>query len=125
MDVYNELGFGLKETVYQEALAIELQNRGILCEREKMVHIYYKGQELKQFYKLDVLVENEIIVETKATIELCSDHRAQLFNYMRLTNKPVGILVNFGDYGSLYGERYVLDENKLCFRVDKNMLPVQ
>ncbi|MBP5769742.1 MAG: GxxExxY protein [Bacteroidaceae bacterium] len=124
MDVYNELGFGLREPVYQEALALELHSRGILCEREKMVHIYYKGQELKQFYKLDLLVENEIIVETKGVFELSAEHRAQLFNYMRLTHKPVGLLINFGDYDNLYGERYVLDENNICFRVDKNMRPI-
>lgn len=125
MDVYNKLGFGLREPVYQEALALELHSRGILCEREKMVHIYYKGQELKQFYKLDLLVENEIIVETKGVAELCADHRAQLFNYMRLTHKPIGLLINFGDYENLYGERYVLEENGFCYRVDKNMIHIK
>ncbi|MBR1665968.1 MAG: GxxExxY protein [Bacteroidaceae bacterium] len=125
MDVYNELGFGLRETVYQEALALELNSRGILCEREKEVHIYYKGEALKQFYKMDMLVENDIIVETKGVVELCAEHRAQLFNYMRLTQKPIGLLINFGDYDNLYGERYVLDDNNLCFRVDKNMMPLQ
>ena len=125
MDVYNELGFGLREPVYQEALALELHSRGVLCEREKMVHIYYKGQELKQFYKLDMLVENEIIVEIKGVVDLTAEHRAQLFNYMRLTHKPIGLLINFGDYDNLYGERYILDENNLCFRVDKNMKTIQ
>ena len=125
MDVYNELGFGLREPVYQEALTIELNNRRLLCEREKMVNIYYKGEELKQFYKLDLLVENDIIVETKCVIELTSEHRAQLFNYMRLTRKPVGLLINFGDYDNIYGERYVLDDNNLCYRVDKYMMPLQ
>ena len=125
MEVYNELGFGLREPVYQEALALELNTRGILCEREKMVHVYYKGQELQQFYKLDLVVENEIIVETKGVLELCADHRAQLFNYMRLTQKPVGLLINFGDFECLYGERYVLEDNNICFRVDKNMQPIQ
>ena len=125
MEVYNELGFGLREPVYQEALALELNTRGILCEREKMVHVYYKGQELQQFYKLDLVVENEIIVETKGVLELCADHRAQLFNYMRLTHKPVGLLINFGDFECLYGERYVLEDNNICFRVDKNMQPIQ
>lgn len=125
MDVYNELGFGLRESVYQEALTLELRHRNILCEREKEVHIFYKGEVLKQFYKLDLLVENEIIVETKGVIELSAEHRLQLFNYMRLTHMPVGLLINFGDYDNLYGERYILDENNLCFRVDKNMQPIQ
>ena len=125
MDVYNELEFGLRETVYQEALALELISRGILCEREKEVHIFYKDKELKQFYKLDLLVENDIIVETKGVVELCAEHRAQLFNYMRLTKKPVGILINFGDYKNIQGERYVLEENNFCYRVDKNMRTLQ
>ena len=125
MDVYNELGFGLRETVYQEALALELNSRGLLCEREKEVHIFYKGKELKQFYKIDLLVENDIIVETKGVVDLCTEHRTQLFNYMRLTKKPIGLLINFGDYDNLYGERYVLEDNNLCYRVDKNMMPLQ
>ena len=125
MDVYNELGFGLRETVYQEALALELNSRGLLCEREKEVHIFYKGKELKQFYKLDLLVENDIIVETKGVVDLCTEHRTQLFNYMRLTKKPIGLLINFGDYDNLYGERYELEDNNLCYRVDKNMMPLQ
>ena len=121
MDVYNELGFGLRESVYQEALEIELKERGILCEREKCVHIYYKQQELKQFYKLDMLVNGDIIVELKSALELSPDHRSQLFNYMRLTHMPVGILINFGDMDNLQGERYVRDSLNFCHRVDKNM----
>ena len=125
MDVYNELGFGLREPVYLEALTLELNNRGLLCEREKMVHIYYKGQELKQFYKLDLLVEDQIIVEVKGVVDVSAEHRAQLFNYMRLTRKPIGLLINFGDYENIYGERYILSENNFCFRVDKNMQILQ
>ncbi len=125
MDVYNELGFGLRESVYQEALALELNHRGLLCEREKDVHIFYKGQELKQSYKLDFLVENEIIVETKGVVDLCAEHRTQLFNYMRLTRKPIGLLINFGDYENIQGERYVLEDNNFCYRVDKNMKTIQ
>ena len=125
MEVYNELGFGLREPVYQEALAIELNARGILVEREKMVHIYYKGEELKQFYKLDILAENDIIIETKSVIELTADHRSQLFNYMRLTKKPIGLLINFGDSNNALGERYVLNDDNYCYRVDKHMNPLQ
>lgn len=121
MDVYNELGFGLRESVYQEALEIELKERSILCEREKYVHIYYKKHELKQFYKLDMLVNGNVIVELKSAQELISDHRLQLFNYMRLTHMPVGLLINFGDIDILQGERYVRDSLNYCHRVDKNM----
>ena len=120
MEVYNELGFGLREPVYQEALMMELQTRNIVCEREKMVNIYYKGQKMDQFYKLDMLVEDTIIIETKSVYELAADNRSQLFNYMRLTGKPVGILINFGNYLNIQGERYVLSDG-FCYRVDKNM----
>lgn len=121
MDVYNELGFGLRESVYQEALEIELKERSILREREKYVHIYYKKHELKQFYKLDMLVNGNVIVELKSAQELTSDHRLQLFNYMRLTHMPVGLLINFGDIDILQGERYVRDSLNYYHRVDKNM----
>lgn len=124
MDVYNELGFGLREPVYQESLEIELHERGIKCEREKNVSIYYKQYELKQYYKLDFLVEDKIIVELKSASELTSDHRSQLFNYMRLTHLPVGLLINFGDTELLQGERYIQDSNNVCHRVDKNMQPI-
>ena len=121
MDVYNELGFGLREPIYQEALEIELLKRGVLCEREKAVHVFYKQQELKQFYKIDFLVDNTIIVEVKSVCELNADHRSQLFNYMRLTHLPVGLLINFGNTEILQGERYIREDDNICYRVDKNM----
>lgn len=121
MDVYNELGFGLRESVYQEALKIELEERNIPCEREKLVNIFYKQRPMEQFYKLDLLVDNSIIVEMKSVMELSSDHRSQLFNYMRLTHMPVGLLINFGDPDNLLGERYVRLDDNICYRVDKNM----
>ena len=125
MDVYNELGFGLRESVYQEALALELVTRDLSCEREKQVNIFYKQQQLQQLYKLDLLIDNEIIIETKSVSELNADHRSQLFNYMRLTQKDIGILINFGNAEQLQGERYVRDSDNICYRVDKNMQPLQ
>ena len=125
MDVYNELGFGLRESVYQEALALELTTRDFLCEREKQVNVFYKGQQLQQLYKLDLLIDDEIIIETKSVSELNADHRSQLFNYMRLTQKEVGLLINFGNAEQLQGERYTRDCDNICYRVDKHMQPLQ
>lgn len=123
MDVYNELGFGLLEPVYQEALEIELKHKEITCEREKLVEVFYKGVKLDKFFKLDFMVE-DVIVELKSMPELTPKSRSQLFNYMRLTNTKVGLLINFGAYGGLEGERYVMDENRICHCVDKNMKPL-
>ena len=73
--------------------------------------------------RLDMLV-NDVIVELKAVVELSSEHRMQLFNYMRLTKKEVGLLINFGER-MLHVERYCYDKKtNMCYRVDKNMMPV-
>ena len=76
MRVYNTLGFGFLEAVYQEALAIELTNMGIPFEREKELKIYYDGHELKQTYRADFVCYGNIIVETKAVAELNDSHRS-------------------------------------------------
>ena len=103
MSVHSELGSGLLEPLYQEAFSIELKERGIANEREKEVKCYYKNYLLEKTYKVDILVEN-IILELKSVKELLPEHRAQLFNYMRLTKSPVGLLINFGNK-HLQGER--------------------
>lgn len=123
MEVYNELGFGLAESIYQEAMSIELNSRGIENECEVNVDIYYKGMKMVKKCRLDMLV-NDVIVELKAVVELSSEHRMQLFNYMRLTKKEVGLLINFGER-MLHAERYCYDKKtNMCYRVDKNMMPV-
>lgn len=123
MTVYNELGERLAEPIYQEALCLELLERGIECEREKEIKCYYKHHELKKKYKMDLVV-GDIIVETKSTSKLLPEHRAQLCNYLRLTHKPFGLLVNFGEE-RLIGERWMFDiESNACSLIDKNMNPV-
>ena len=94
MDVYNEIGRGLSEYIYQEAMRMELEDKGILAEKEKVLNLYYKGRKMEKFYVADFYY-NGIIVETKSVSSLCSEHRSQLFNYMRLMKASVGILVNF------------------------------
>ena len=85
MQVYNTLGAGFLEAVYQEALAIELTKRGIPYEREKDLKIYYDGQELKQTYRADFVCYDNIIVEIKAVASLNDSHRSQVFNYLKAT----------------------------------------
>jgi len=120
MEVHSEMGWGLLEAIYQEALHIELIDRGIENEREMEISCYYKTKALEKKYKMDI-VAGDVIVELKSVREIVPAHRAQLFNYMRLTRKPVGLLINFGDC-SLQGERYAYqEETNECILLDKNM----
>jgi GxxExxY protein len=94
-DVYNELGPGLLESVYEEALVFELKERGLKIERQMEVPIRYKGNELKTPLRLDLLIENTIIVELKSVEEMKPVFAKQLLTYLRLLDKRVGLLVNF------------------------------
>ena len=105
MEVYNTLGRGMAEPVYQESLAIEFRRRGMNVEREKQLRMYYKGELLEKTYFADFFY-NGIIIELKSVSEVNSDRRAQLFNYMRITEMYRGILLNFCEE-SLHAERYL------------------
>lgn len=107
MHVYNVLGSGFLEAVYQEALEIEFQKRGIPFEREKELTIKYEGQELKQKYKADFVCYDDIIVELKSVSEIDDVHRAQIFNYLKATGYKLGLLINFGNAGGLEYERKI------------------
>lgn len=123
MTVHSELGWGLLEPVYQEALHLELLDRGIANEREQEIEIYYKKHLLDKKYRMDIVVDN-IIVELKSVTNLVAAHRAQFCNYLRLTRKPLGLLINFGEE-SLIGERWAYDaDTNECFIVDRNMEPI-
>lgn len=123
MEVHDEMNWGLLEPVYNEALHLELLNRGVDNECEKQIRCFYKGQCLEKHYQMDLMV-GEVVVELKSVEELNSAHRAQLFNYLRLTHKPIGLLINFGQ-SSLQGERYGYNvETNECILLDKNMNPV-
>jgi GxxExxY protein len=123
MTVHSELNWGLLEAVYQEALHLELLDRGIDNQREKEIDVYYKKRLLDKKYKMDIVVD-DIIIELKSVTSLASVHRAQLCNYLRLTRKPLGLLINFGEE-SLIGERWAYDaDTNECFIVDRNMQPI-
>ena len=94
-DVYKELGPGLLESVYEEALVFELEKRGLVVSRQVEVPIMYKGNELKTALRLDVLVEDQVIVELKSVEEMKPVFAKQLLTYLKLMDKRVGILVNF------------------------------
>ena len=94
-DVYKALGPGLLESVYEEALVFELEQRGLKVEIQKQVPILYKGNVLKTELRLDLLVEDSVIVELKSVEEMKKVFSKQLLTYLRLLDKRVGLLVNF------------------------------
>ena len=106
--VYNKLGHGFLEAVYQEALEIEFKRRSIPYEREKELKITYDGIELQQTYKADFVCYGKIIVELKAVGALDNTHRSQVYNYLRATGYKLGLLYNFGSSDKLEKERIVI-----------------
>lgn len=94
-DVYKELGPGLLESVYEEALIFEIRQRGLNVERQVKVPVVYKGNVLETDLRLDLIVEDKVIVELKSVEEMKKVFAKQLLTYLRLMNKKVGLLVNF------------------------------
>ena len=105
MEVYNTLGRGMAEAVYQESLSKEFHRRGMDVEREKELCMYYKGELLEKTYFADFYYKG-IVIELKSVKDINSDHRAQLFNYLRITKQKRGVLFNFGEE-NLHTERYL------------------
>ena len=108
-DVYNELGPGLLESVYEEAMFFELKQRGLEVERQVEVPIKYKGNTLQTQLRLDLIVENTIIVELKSVEEMKPVFAKQLLTYLRLLDKKVGLLVNFSSYNIQEGIKRVVN----------------
>lgn len=107
IEVHKELGSGFHEAVYQEAFESELSIRNIPFESQKPVSISYKGKPLNKEYIPDLLVFGEIITELKTLSQLTPKEDAQLINYLKATNKKVGLLINFGSDGRLDWKRLV------------------
>ena len=93
-DVYNELGYGFLEKVYENALCNELTERGIPCKKQQPIKVFYKEKEVGSYYA-DIIVEDKIILELKAS-DLCEEHEYQLLNYLKATDIEVGLLLGFG-----------------------------
>lgn len=94
-DVYTKMGPGLLESIYEEALVLELVRRGLKVERQKEIPIFYDGHLLNTHLRLDLLVESKVIVELKSVNELQNVYFKQLLTYLKLSDKRLGILVNF------------------------------
>ena len=108
-DVYKELGPGMLESVYEEALCFELERRGLTIERQKQVPINYKGNVLKTELRLDLLVNDELIVELKSVEELKPVYYKQLLTYLKLMDKRVGLLINFNVNDLMDGIKRVIN----------------
>jgi len=93
--VYNTLGFGFLEKVYENALYLEMMNQGLNCKKQVPITVYYHGNAVGDYYA-DIIVENEIILELKAVEILIEEHEFQLINYLKATRMEVGLLLNFG-----------------------------
>lgn len=93
--VYSELGPGLLESIYEAALMYQLKKDGLKAENQVKVDVIYDGNKLPIDFRLDILVEDQVIVELKSVESLLPIHHKQLLSYLKLTNKKVGLLVNF------------------------------
>lgn len=117
-NVYNQLGYGFLEKVYENALLIELKKFNLECVAQKPVEVFY--DELKVgFYIADIIVNNAVIIEVKAAEALCEEHEAQLTNYLRAADIEVGLLLNFGKKAEL--KRKVFSEEYK--NLNKSSLP--
>ena len=106
MEVHKQLGHGFLEAVYQEALAIEMTDRGIPCNREVALPIIYKNQQFSTVYRADFVCFNDIVVELKAIKKLSGVEESQILNYLKATGFKTGLLLNFGNT-SLEYKRFV------------------
>ncbi|MEK6301986.1 MAG: GxxExxY protein [Acidobacteriota bacterium] len=93
--VYNELGYGFLEKVYENALALELESVGPRVGRQRPIKVYYLGRQVGDYYA-DLIVEDLVIIELKCADALCEANEAQLLNYLKATDIEVGLLLNFG-----------------------------
>ena len=108
-EVYNELGHGFLESVYEEALYIVLKGYGLLVDKQKEVSVYFRGHEVGVF-RSDLVVNDCVIVEIKATSNLHPKHEAQTINYLKATRIEVGLLLNFGEKAKF--RRYAYDNKR-------------
>ncbi|UCF64484.1 MAG: GxxExxY protein [bacterium] len=93
--VYNELGFGFLEKVYENALIVELRRAGLKYEQQKRIQVYYKENLVGEYFA-DLVIEDKIIVELKSAEKISKEHEFQLINYLKSTEFQIGLLLNFG-----------------------------
>ena len=117
-EVHKELGPGLNEYCYQEGMKMQLPEQGVPFKRELSFHPTYHGKPMESLYRVDFLCKDDIIVECKSVSELINNHRAQLFNYLRLLKGTCGILVNFAPKFATIERYFYNDDAKVIFGAD-------
>lgn len=122
-DVYNTLGYGFLENVYQNAMYKELQRRGLKCEPQKKIEVYYKGEVVGTYFA-DILVEDVVILELKAASELSPAHAKQLMNYLKATGIEVGLLLNFGEESPVFERKVYTMTNPAIKKKVRNFLDI-
>ncbi len=110
-NVYNRLGFGFLEKVYENAMILELMEMNLFCERQKPIKVYYKNKVVGEYFA-DIMIENKIIIELKATEGLALEHELQLINYLKATELEVGLLFNFGKKPEFRRKYFTNDKKK-------------
>lgn len=107
--VHRRMGPGLPESIYEECLVRELDHNGIAYERQVKVNVQYRGQTLTKYFRLDLLVENKVIIEVKSVSELLPLHEAQLLAYLKVADKRIGYVVNFNAHLVKNGIRRIVN----------------
>lgn len=124
LHLHRDLGPGLLESVYEMILAAELVRRGHKVDRQKPVDIEYKGLEFAAAFRIDLLVDDSLIIELKSVERLNAAHAKQLLTYLKLTDRPLGLLINFGGATLKEGLRRIVNDRKsfasLRLRVNQN-----
>jgi GxxExxY protein len=113
--VYNELGFGFLEKVYENALFLELTSMGLFCEKQKQIKVYYHEHTIGEYY-CDIIVNGCLIIELKAAVTLREEHELQLINYLKATDIEVGLLLNFGKTPNFKRKLFTNDKKKIEHR---------
>ena len=109
IEVHKELGPGLLESTYEACLFYELNQKGLFVEKQKTLPVKYKGIELEIGYRIDLLVENQVLIELKSVKEILPIHSAQLLSYLKISNLQIGLLFNFNETKLVDGVRRIIN----------------
>jgi len=107
--VFKDMGHGFSERVYENSLIIELTELGLTCEKQKPITVYYRNQIVGEYFA-DIIVNGKVIVELKAGSSIVSEHEAQLLNYLKASKLEVGLLLNFGTFGTFKRKIFTNDK---------------